>query len=260
MQALSEDIIDSIFMYVPIGSIIDESTTKEEIENMLNEKVEDYRRHKVEPFRYIWSSVKNNLMGDYIVRFTICCNEYITEILMLDAGYYEEKIWKLEDYIKKRNVLEFPGHRYNWMYEISYKDSDILIKGLTKSLRLPVDEFVDFMNGSRNTRIEGKLTRVRFLDYDIIETFRLFPDSYKYLLALLEGLYNEGYWTFGGFKNFVSSDAKVQDVSPVSYIRTSDFTTHRFTISRDGDVIGKDLPKGLENALLRLGAHINEQK
>jgi hypothetical protein len=43
MRGLPVEMRDNIFLFVPVGSVISDKTTKKEIEQLFLEKVKDYR-------------------------------------------------------------------------------------------------------------------------------------------------------------------------------------------------------------------------
>ena len=240
MQTIPSELVDNIFSFVPISSMINENMTKEEMEKLVDGRAEDYVKFGLDPYRYIWSKISHWFFGDYIVRISVTCNEYITEILIMDMKTHQTRTWNLATPIRKRGARDFAL--------TGIDGEEMTISNLT-------EEFGEFLDGSTTTSIEGKIPRVQYLDYNILETLDLIRLPYEQMIALMRNLYDEGYWLYGGFKNYVKGNTSVPDNLKVQYVRsTTESTTTYDTleITRDGIVIGEDIP---ENVNIMLTDH-----
>jgi hypothetical protein len=239
-------------MFVPVGDIITENTTREEIEQHFQEKVEIYKNNGMEPYSYLWASIKNRKDGDIVVRVTICCNEYIVGIVLYDVATNDIKIWDLNTQIEKRDILSFPTRgKYYWYgrYSLLFENGYVIIKHDRSTIALiTTEQFIDFLDNSKENKLG--IDKVVFLDYDIIETLTDDRNKYYGVLDIFKNLYNDGYWTYGGFKNYVKSEDKIQDTVKVTYLNKS------FTLTKDGNVSGTNIATEVSDTLKWLGATI----
>jgi hypothetical protein len=261
MEVLPLELKKNIFLFAPIGSIISDNTSKEEIEFLFAEKVKDYENNGLKPYAYIWLSFKNGMEGDIVVRVTICCGEYIVGLVLYDINQNTIKEWNLNSKVEKRNILSFPKegifHWYGTSYALQYIDDNVIINKLTEyKIMYKKQEFIDFLNGNDDTRIRAE--RVMFLDYNIVETLADKKIEYYGILRVFEYLYGKGYWTYGGFKNFdikrTLSRRERLHAGNVTYVTYG--SDKYFVLSKDGKIKGENLDPKISSTLEVLGAII----
>ena len=249
MQVLPKEIRDNIFLFVPVGDVITEETTREEIEQLFQEKVQDFKKNGLAPYTYIWLSFDNQLEGDIVVRVTICCSEYIIGIVLYDIKKNEIREWDLNTPIWKRGLHSFPKDETHEWYgpSITLQEvrGNIIVNKLgdKSAVAYKMEDFEDFLNG-RNGIV--KVERIPFLELNIVESLADQRLTYYGVLEVFEYLYGKGYWTYGGFKNFNPKRARSRrkathrmDSKKVTYDYES--VPHKsFTLTKDGKVIKEE--------------------
>lgn len=265
MNVFGQDLINNIFSFVPIriGETMKEDATIDEIRELVREKVEDYEREGKEPVKYLFRVVIGK-----IVRFTILCNEYISEILLYDLNNGTIIRWDIDMDIKKRDVLSLPmNNKGLYQYGIGVTIKDLgddkfelkHVLGSKKSIIISKERLYNFLKGGDDQEIMDLVyKRVEFLDYDIIEHLANTRDYYYNLIDLVKLLYNMGYWTYGGLKNY--------NVIYPRYIPNINLSLGRgklrFTLNIDGTIANVNITDNtysyIIDDLVGLGAKIEE--
>lgn len=257
MFRLPLELVENTVSYIPIGELIDENTSKETIEDMFNERAKDLSQ----PIKYLWTAFENTANNYVIVKITILCNEYIAGIKTynLDSkdvrGNRGERtinkieVWDTETPIHKRDILKLPRQGlYTWYGRlVRVKETDdpnyVSIESRSGNRimdHLDKNRWVNFLKGGDDEDILTVVrNRIQFLDYNIIEQLTDKRYFYYKMLNIFELLYNMGYWTYGGFKNFQPKDKKLPNKMFVTYQERG----RGFNLSLDGtisDVNGVD--------------------
>jgi hypothetical protein len=113
-------------------------------------------------------------------------------------------------------------------------------------------DFVDFLKGDVS---KLNITPVKFLDYNIIETLTDEKNHYYGLLEVFHDLYVNGYWTYGGFKDFNGRKKRIRSPIDIRYgFKNKKLLS--FTLTKDGKISGDNIPSNIVIDLKSLGAVI----
>jgi hypothetical protein len=93
------------------------------------------------------------------------------------------------------------------------------------------------------------------LYYNIIETLTNKRNEYYELLTVFRELYNEGYWTYGGFKDFVGTNNRMENKVKVNYLFRP-LPRRSFILTKDGKVRGDNIDLDVKETLEMLGATV----
>lgn len=245
------ELIGNVASYIPIHDMIDENTSRERVNQLIKARAKEIDAFGGESEKILWTRVANGGNPSIIAKITILCNECISGILLYDPQTRKTVEWTLDTDIKPRDKLKLPKQgRYKWYSQgdkVRYDD-----EGYFTLNNEPVDEeaWNNFLLGEDEPEVEQLLKKGRqqFLEYDIIEHLTDERNEYYELLRIFRLLYNEGYGTYGGFKNFISGETTLHanrsenkmllsrdriSNTYLSYVLTIDGTVTNFTSSPD---------------------------
>lgn len=210
MQSLPLEILEHIETYRQIRDDITDNMTKEQIQELVTQRCKYYVKDCMSPFKYMWTSFDANGIR-IIVRVSVECNENISQIVLYNLKTQEMRSWSVGDDITPRNPLDLPmrgRNRYYGHVRIHYpkNDTEHVIIGDDEdddNIKIEKDRFDAFLLGHDDDEILRIVRKRRqFLEYDIIERLASNATQYYRILKVFEGLYNMGYWTYGGFKDY----------------------------------------------------------
>jgi len=241
-----------VYNYVPIGDLIDENTSKEYIEELFRLRKEEWDREGIPSVKYLYLPVRINKIYTYVMKVTILCNEYISHIstCTISRSVLEKTgEWDMKDIVKHKDYIYHLGVNhltYGTGVKLDYDPStnEMTVKSLASRIDTTVslDDWDKYTRGGDDPRLNN-IKRIQFLDYDILE-FLLGDKSrgtafYYGALDIFNYLYSKGYWTYGGFKNYViDPDRKFKINREIQW--TEDNTKFfSFTLSEDGTITGK---------------------
>lgn len=254
------ELIGNVASYIPIHDMIDENTSRERVNQLVKARAKEIDTFGGESKKILWTKVVNGGNPSIIAKITILCNECISGILMYDPQTRKTVEWTLDTDIKPRDKLKLPKQgKFNWYSP--YDKAGYNDEGYFTVNSQPVDEeaWNNFLLGGDEPEIERLLKKGRhqFLEYDIIEQLTDERNEYYELLRIFRLLYNEGYGTYGGFKNYTPNAASMNDTykmyidrnGPI-YLMSSDGIVSNFRMNTD--VYYKDILDDMRNIGLQV--------
>lgn len=271
---VGSDVMNIIDSYTPIGTMISDDTTKEQVLGLLKQRSELWDDKP----KYLWFPMKLVDTSQFFIRVTIACNEYITEVSKIWIS--KKKLygtWNCNENTEIREKHDIPIYKgimsYNMIYDSDrsvsiYGNGEAKIYEVLPDQRhvyiasVTKDQWFSFLDGNPVPEVEKYITRRQFLDTKIIETIldgihnTDYMKEYFQILRIFEVLYNMGYWTYGGFVNYNVIYPRYNKITAI----TMDGGNLRFKLDIDGTItdvkVTDDSYLSIIDDLVKLGARV----
>jgi len=136
-------------------------------------------------------------MNAHVMKVTILCNEYISHVLICtirNSVLEKTGEWDMKDNVKHKDMFTY-GSGVSLHYNPS--TNTLQIPSIKES-NVSLDEWNAYARGEDNPRLNS-IKRIKMLE-KITEGQTIF---YYRVLNIFDYLYSKGYWTYGGFKNYI---------------------------------------------------------